>query len=686
LWKSYVSQPTAYIFLNLSNHVRQVEGFLTHTRPTKSIYPGKIGTAQAESARTWRPLLRSWVQAVISSDSESVQARTTLEYLAKLAEAGASVKFSDKFRRSQHRNIEFMQDLLGGRDGAAASSGRNEGVIQELRGTTTVQRVFDTMCSSTASIALAAAANGADISVECITSRDGREHKEILLGKSRPHHHDTLYLVRLWLCKPPLQIYKNIGPLKDDQTGRESRTADEISADYGRNVIFGGESEISLTAARELNYWNDKHIDMREHVSALWKAGISEGYSMVWKIKHYEAAKDDTAVQTTPHVYFQLEAGSRVISGAHVQNLASTFAATDPRLQPDPRLKPVARVIAQIVHEQYRYSEYVDCPEKDMFLAAMEFVFIAMSVGCLHTLTEIPSNNFTYALNLGCLTHRGSFAARSRSGELRDLISQALREGVSHTTLLWCAALVWGGASYESQGHNEVRDRVIGVVAPHCTVLLEFIVNPTALAANGIKRKILSIHTGSVPLLCREPSSGFVIAAVDIATQRGRCKTIDCSVEVQNTSSEPPRTDLVITLEPNLLSQNGAASSNYLVCYDKGNLAFELDPLRAFSNLLLRRDDTFSSDGNPLPPSWCSAGIPWSRRSTRKEIRHLNHEELLEHASFCHENGRLKFSTGKKLGWAVACAGCSPLGQAVINTKGIDIETGLQDVQIFVDL
>lgn len=52
---------------------------------------------------------------------------------------------------------------------------------------------------------------GADISDQCITFRDGLEHRKILPRKSGSYHHDTLYMVRLWLCKPPLQIYHTIG-------------------------------------------------------------------------------------------------------------------------------------------------------------------------------------------------------------------------------------------------------------------------------------------------------------------------------------------------------------------------------------------------------------------------------------------------------------------------------------------
>lgn len=143
-------------------------------------------------------------------------------------------------------------------------------------------------------------------------------------------------------------------------------------------------------------------------------------------------------------------------------------------------------MIAQIVHDQYCYNDYVDCPERNFFLAAMEFVFIAMSIGCLRTLTKMPANKPIYALNLGCLTHRGTAMSKSRSSELRS--PRPLHEGVDHTTLLWCAALVWERASYESQGHNEVRDRVFGVVAPHCTVLLDFVVHPITLVINGIDK------------------------------------------------------------------------------------------------------------------------------------------------------------------------------------------------------
>jgi hypothetical protein len=157
----------------------------------------------------------------------------------------------------------------------------------------------------------------------------------------------------------------------------------------------------------------------------------------------------------------------------------------------------------------------------------MEFVLIAICVGSLRTLTKFPKNDFTYALNLGALTSRGMSATEMRTGELRRLIPMALSQGVPHTWLSWCGALLWGGASYASQGHHVTHDRVIGIVAPHCTILLDFICNPKELVRSGLHGRLLSVHYGPVPLLPRESSSNFVTAGADGATARGQCNVID---------------------------------------------------------------------------------------------------------------------------------------------------------------
>src|SRR6266511_1268208 len=53
----------------------QVQGILTGGLETPCINKGTIKDAQAELYRAWTPLLRSWVQAVISTDGESPQAQ-----------------------------------------------------------------------------------------------------------------------------------------------------------------------------------------------------------------------------------------------------------------------------------------------------------------------------------------------------------------------------------------------------------------------------------------------------------------------------------------------------------------------------------------------------------------------------------------------------------------------------------
>ncbi len=163
---------------------------------------------------------------------------------------------------------------------------------------------------------------------------------------------------------------------------------------------------------------------------------------------------------------------------------------------------------------EYRYSDYEECPSID---EAMRFVLIAMAVGSLHTLAGSPvssspslDNKAThmYALNTGSLTAR----AGDRIGDLSGFISRAFSRGwgLRARTLLWAVAQVWGRVSYESQRRSVSSDRILGIVAPRCTGILEMIRDPIKFACDGLRGKLLSIYRGSVPMLPREPSTGCV--------------------------------------------------------------------------------------------------------------------------------------------------------------------------------
>jgi len=459
---------------------------------TKSIHPGDLTGEQSKLYASWKPLLRTWVQGVRSSDADSLQSSTIIKWLTELAEEGASVKLSSTFALTRQYNLDLVADLLGSEDTRAGQWGEK---VVIANGETVQQRVYDTMSTGAASIGIAAAANGADVSVLCIT-----RHGSKLIPSTTTS--PTQYLIRLWLKQPHPRIFQNLQP-----SPRELDEAQEgnYSASYARNIVYGGEKEIALSIAQELGYW-DGDKDCIHEVLALWTAGVQKGKSLTWSIKPFRHVHEiDIPVAFSPHVFFQLtDHCQSELPGLQVDELAKFIASRDQRLQ------PLSRGIARIIHEEYQLTEYVksELGDKRIFKAVGEFVQMAITIGSLHTLTRNPHNSF--ALNLGAVATHGS------DGEFQQLLLGALGGGldfgVGHNTILWAAALLWGGTSLASHGNKPIGEDVLGIVAPQCTIILDFIRDPLALARHGLNAPFLSIYRGAVPLLGQDPTSGLVMA------------------------------------------------------------------------------------------------------------------------------------------------------------------------------
>ena len=506
------------------------------------------------------------------------------------------------------------------------------------------RKVFSTLSAGVASVGLAAAANGADVSVECISRNNDREVTVFLPRDGHPSRQST-FVIRLWLCTPPFSFY--VRPREYD--GAEN----ELRDDYATLIIYGGDREIALSAARELDFWDAQAFDHGKHerdVVALWQDGVAAGLDLKWRVKSPQPKQKDSglAVNTSPKLRLQLEHPPReTIKGGYVDQLASVLTRHRKGLE------PIARRVAAIIDNVYGYLNYVEGKDAELFSAATQFVLIALAVGTLKSLTRLPGNDFSYALNLGSLTIRGEFAAQLGTGELLRLPESALGQGVMPSELLWCCSLLWGGASNSSQGFRRVNEQVIGVVAPQCTVVLDFICNPFTFIREGLHKPIMSIHFGSVPLLPREPQSGFVTATKDSLRARGGCASIDCLHTSHN--PEDPTGDLVLSLEAGIATASGPTECAW-VCYYQGDVAFELDPAHVFGNLLYNRHDEVSVTSSSEPTA----------ENQDQCFRYIDFHDLIEIQSFDCENGVAVFRAGRKLGWVAACAGSAPFGSVIL--------------------
>jgi len=536
------------------------------------------------------------------------------------------------------------------------SLGHYERSIHTHKGKTCKQRVFDTLAASTASIALAAAANGADVSVECISLKSGKQHRKLLPLEKQG---ETQYLVRLWLCTPPMEIYKLIHP-----TEACASIGEDVQEDDGCAVVFGGDQEIALHAAQELGFWTGDGDDVHsERVLALWNAGIKRGATITWKVRRFSREDEESPVRSAPHLYLQAETPTQVlVEDEHVERLAMSRMKTWVGNVPSRSgVTTMHRIMANIVHEQYLYSRGYEGP---IFQAAMNLVAVAIMIGMLNVLILKHARKPMYAFDMNSLT-----SSRLNYPRLLSSFQMALFEGIDTSSLLWTIASVWGGSTPAVHGHMEVSERVIGIVAPQCTVLLDFLRDPLGLAKNGLKVPIISLHYGSVPLLFRNPRNGFIMAAVDASTASARRPDFGSTDKTTAYADAEPECDLVIRLEPNIVSHRTSSSGNYLVCYYMGDLAFELDPYCVLLNLLLRRGDTVDTHGSPLPPahsSICERG-----RKAEKQWC-LGFRKLLDLGSFYpvyNDRGAVLFRAGTQLGWLVAIAGCVPIGLLIL-TRG----------------
>ena len=109
-----------------------------------------------------KALLAKFVRATIDSNANSQQAANIKKWMADLAnEVGVSTSLRFVPGRAHEQNRLLLARIMGDRK---PSEGAQDGLPREP-----FQRVEHILSMVTTSIALAPAANGADISIQCIT-------------------------------------------------------------------------------------------------------------------------------------------------------------------------------------------------------------------------------------------------------------------------------------------------------------------------------------------------------------------------------------------------------------------------------------------------------------------------------------------------------------------------------------
>ena len=607
-----------------------LEGFVGFGQ--EAISPGKLGDHGTRLSMPLKALLANFVRATIDSDANSQQAADVKKWMADLAnEVGVSTRLRFVAGRAHEQNRLLIAKIMGD---LKPSEGAEDGLPRE-----SFQRVEHTLSMATASIALAAAANGADVSVQCITPKAIRTIPQ--------RSSSSQFVLRLWLRQPPLEISKFLSYAEAKQRGED----EESGAEDGiySTIIFGGNMEIALNIGQAIGYGirDSSGLDnarIKHRLYELWMKGVRKGNCLKWKVEELPLYLKSEPLPP-PRIRL-MDHEDDIFIPPEVDCLIDLLNTIDARLE------PLARAIAIVIHEVYHYREYSK-ERFGLFAKAMEFVSIAISVGLLQALTFAPAKDInSYALQQGAIR---------RNGALKEFLPVLCNEGLSHQALLWVAATLWGGASAESQGGVVVGNRVMGIVAPHCTIVLEILRDPISFARSRMSGPMLVLLRGSMPLLPRSARSGFVLAADVAHISR---ESFDCGLKanaidlsnlprsISGVGALNPENELVITIEPNIES----GSSAIAFCgWFAGDLNFELDPLVTFNNLI-RRWRSYDTTWFPGPGNWAV----------------MSPIDLMSTTHFRLANGGAIFNTHSDPAWLLVAAGCAKDGLTVVLQGSID--------------
>jgi len=352
-------------------------------------------------------------------------------------------------------------------------------------------------------MALAAAANGADALVECRSCHGIR-----IVPAGRVPSSST-FLVRFWLVQPPENI---IGVIRNSLSSAHPFNTDSDHFNKGgvwdSITVFGGALEVATWAAKAIGYQSSLDQDKQETILALWSKGRELARACTWSVPKGISERDS--------VVFRLQVSE--------ENFSIPYDAMplSKRLkQSNKHLKSIARGIATAVHDIYCLdaNEYGVLLNKDGdnepdILRAMHLASLAAAVEALHMITYSRDDSLShYAVVASSLL--------PTYGDLFSFLSRALSLGVRTEELLKAASKLWGGGY---KGAHMVETNLIGIVAHHCTILMEFIRDPLQFASKNYTNnfmQLLSLWRGSVPILSRDPQTGLCKSKeAHVATER----------------------------------------------------------------------------------------------------------------------------------------------------------------------
>ncbi|CAH0054822.1 unnamed protein product [Clonostachys solani] len=508
-----------------------------------------------------RELLRTFVQGVIDADRESQQWNKTRLLMAKLvAQVGDSAFLDSISAPSQTRIEELIHFLLG------------DLANQIQKSASELYPTFDTFSAGVAMVALAAASNGASIKVQCFKDK----YHPIVLSEPpqspvEPRGASVSMLqVNLWLTEPPPDIAERLRAIQNNEDA------------HPRIIIpiVGGISEVSMVVARELQG--------SEEPLEYWKLGLQAGRSLDWEVFGLDADAgpgfgcriteeslvDKMGVQSFPNSLRR-----------HAKKYLPHVSSADKR-------RRIIEKAASIYHKVMNYADYDDDDEKTLHLT-LRFIILAIFVGAMEKL----ATNTTATL--------ADYAWTCDLEQLNSFAEAAVSKGISSRDVIYCAARIWGGMTRSLPTEIARHQKVLGIVCPQVTILMNILSNADDIAKYGLDKGLFTLHRGSVPILPRHPETGLILAG----EKRSRHKIAqvrsappsDLEISVQGlpdiskyVESAPVSDDgeavverLIFTVEPTT-GDNGVMCA-LLCAWQHGEVILELNPYTTLFNLTHNR-------------------------------------------------------------------------------------------------
>ncbi|CAF3487858.1 unnamed protein product [Fusarium graminearum] len=579
---------------------------------------------------SFKPHVNGFITSCLDADRESDISREVMSQLAELHLFGDLVRVNglDGLERRRQASLDLMGELLGAPSPEDTMSKHVRKLYQIPENPQGWARVHDTLHLTSAYMAIAAAAHGANVMVECISHQGSKFLPKPLTTVVR---HKT-FLLRLWLIQPPEDV---LGIMRYSSSNTTSTWQDRNEDRFGRDpdnlapTIFGGQLELAICFARYLGFQHQNHmVKENEELLELWSRA-SECAS------HYRWIVQETNVKRST-VRLTL---FRPDKDKPISPVAATLCNY---LKPDRRLNSISRTVAALVHEYYQFSDYSSFSSKEgesQMTKAMYLVLLAMAVQILrNTINPNSDSPDSYALNVGTLD-------ANKTG-LQTLMRMAVsEEGVSPSMLVHTAASVWGGLNPATYHLARPGEAALGVVAPHCCVLLDMIRNPLEFARKGTSGYLLSIWRGAVPMLPRDPNTNLVSGYDDTNSHPFQ---LTPSFEPVEEAYQKLFSSILITFEPHV---NKPTCGVFCVWYG-GFLVTEVHPENIMSGLLKCSHATATTSG-------LSGSSTKSTNTSRKCII-LSKADLLHTKHFTVTNElSVIIKTIDDPAWLIFAAGCS---------------------------